>query len=215
VPLADSTGRVSSAAQDLAFFRANYTKLEAMVPMRDGVSLFTVAFVPRPGSAAAAGRTAHPLLLQRTTYSCAPYGPEAWAAPRGPMKTYGREGFIFAQQDVRGRNGSEGEFEHMRPHLASKSSGAEVDESTDTFDTIEWLVNPDNLPSNNGRVGLLGISYPGFFAAAGMIDSHPALRCSSPQAPITDMWLGDDFHHNGCCFLAHTFGFLRAPSWGG
>ena len=169
VPLADSTGRRSSAAEDLTFFRKSFIKLEAMVPMRDGVSLFTVAFIPRPGSAAAGGLAAHPVLLQRTTYSCAPYGSDAWAAPRGPMKTYSREGFIFAQQDVRGRNASEGDFTHMRQHLDSKSSSSDVDESTDTYDTIEWLIN--NISSSNGRVGLLGISYPGFFAVAGMIDS--------------------------------------------
>ena len=98
------------------------------------------------------------------------------------MKTYRREGFIFAQQDVRGRNGSEGAFQHMRPHIARKARG-EVDESTDTWDTVEWLVR--SVPECNGRVGLLGISYPGFYSAAGMIDSHPALKCSSPQVPIS------------------------------
>ena len=168
VPLVDSQGHRSTAADDLKFFRENFTKLEAMVRMRDGVQLFTVVYAPHSGGSEGA---THPILLQRTPYSCAPYGADAWAAPRGPMKTYAREGFIFAQQDVRGRNGSEGEFQHMRPQrggCADKTTGANectasVDESTDTFDTIEWLVR--TVPRNNGRVGLLGISYPGFYAA--------------------------------------------------
>lgn len=170
VPLVDSKGHHSKAEDDLKFFRENYAKQEAMVSMRDGVRLFTVVYVPFSGSEAAAGFSAHPILLQRTPYSCAPYGVDEWAAPRGPMKTYAREGFIFVQQDVRGRNGSEGDFRHMRPHRRGKHFGratAEdalaVDESTDTFDTIAWLVS--TVPRNNGRVGLLGISYPGFYAA--------------------------------------------------
>ena len=182
VPTRDSSGYRSTPDEDLAFFRSNFTKHEHMVPMRDGTRLFTVLFVPKLGSEAGAGGSAFPVLLQRTTYSCAPYGADAWAAPRGPMKTYRREGFIFAVQDVRGRNGSEGTFQHMRPHIARKARG-EVDESTDTWDTVEWLVR--SVPECNGRVGLLGISYPGFYSAAGMIDSHPALKCSSPQAPIS------------------------------
>ena len=182
VPARDSSGYRSTPDEDLAFFRSNFTKHEHMVPMRDGTRLFTVLFVPKLGSEAGAGGSAFPVLLQRTTYSCAPYGADAWAAPRGPMKTYRREGFIFAVQDVRGRNGSEGTFQHMRPHITHKAPG-EVDESTDTWDTVEWLVR--SVPECNGRVGLLGISYPGFYSAAGMIDSHPALKCSSPQAPIS------------------------------
>lgn len=187
VPEVDSRGVRSTAEEDLAFFRHNYAKFEAMVPMRDGIKLFTTVFVPKINSVAADGLGAHPILLQRTTYSCAPYGADAWAAPRGPMKTYAREGFIFVQQDVRGRNGSEGDFEHMRPHCTQVDScNTAIDESTDTFDTIEWLIRA--VPRNNGRVGLLGISYPGFYAAVrtalnpGFLQL-PKLLCCSPVPP--------------------------------
>ena len=109
-------------------------------------------------------------------------------------------------QDVRGRYGSEGEFVDMRPHKPVKSGPRDIDESTDAYDTIDWLVK--NIPNNNGRVGMMGISYPGFYTAAGMIDSHPALKCASPQAPIADWFIGDDFHHNGAFYLADNFGFF-------
>jgi putative CocE/NonD family hydrolase len=122
------------------------------------------------------------------------------------MGSYGREKFIFVFQDVRGRNGSGGEFVHMRPHQPVKSDRVDIDESTDAYDTIDWLVK--NIPNNNGNVGMMGISYPGFYTAAGMIDSHPALKCASPQAPISDWFIGDDFHHNGAFYLPHAFGFL-------
>jgi putative CocE/NonD family hydrolase len=122
------------------------------------------------------------------------------------MQHYAREKFIFVLQDVRGRNGSEGEFVHVRPHQARKSSPRDIDESTDAYDTIDWLVK--NVPNNNGKVGMMGISYPGFYTSAGMIDTHPALKCASPQAPVTDWFIGDDFHHNGTVYLAHAFRFL-------
>lgn len=108
------------------------------------------------------------------------------------------------RQDVRGRYGSEGVFRHMTPHIDDKKASTDVDESSDTFDTIEWLIN--NIPNNNGRCGIMGISYPGFYSAAGMIDNHPALKCASPQAPINDFFVGDDFHHNGAFYLPHAFG---------
>lgn len=122
------------------------------------------------------------------------------------MRFYGREKFIFAFQDVRGRNGSEGEFVHVRPIKPSKPSKADADESTDAWDTIDWMVK--YIPGNNGKVGLSGISYPGFYAACGAIDSHPALKAVSPQAPISDWFIGDDFHHNGTLYLPHGFNFL-------
>jgi hypothetical protein len=186
-------------AADLAYLKEHYTKYEYQIPMRDGVKLFTAAFVPKDTA-----RT-YPMLLQRTPYGLRPYGASNYSTPRGPLKYYAKEGFIFIYQDVRGRNASEGEFLHVRPHRASKGP-KDIDESTDTFDTIDWLIK--QVPLNNGNVGLQGISYPGFYSAAGMIDAHPALKCVSPQAPVTDWFIGDDFRHNGALYLAHAFRFL-------
>ncbi len=185
---------------DQAYIREHYTKYEYKIAMRDGVALFTAVYVPKDASAT------YPILLQRTPYSVRPYGESNFSeSPRGPMKHYAKERFIFAYQDVRGRNGSEGEFVHVRPHRPAKGP-KDIDESTDTFDTIEWLTK--NVPLCNGNVGLLGVSYPGFYSAAGMIDAHPALKCVSPQAPVTDWFIGDDFRHNGAFYLAHSFRFL-------
>jgi putative CocE/NonD family hydrolase len=198
--LADAPPAAESFAADQAYMKEHYTKYEYKIPMRDGVALFTAAYVPKDAS------TSYPILLQRTPYSLRPYGESNYpTSPRGQMKYYAKERFIFAYQDVRGRNASQGQFVHVRPHRAQKGP-REIDESTDTFDTIEWLTK--NVPLNNGKVGLLGISYPGFYAAAGMIDAHPALKCSSPQAPVTDWFIGDDFRHNGALYLAHSFRFL-------
>ena len=205
-PVRDSKGRASTASEDAAWFLGNFTKHEEMVPMRDGVELLTQFFVPKPGAESWTHDSGFPMLLQRTTYSCAPYGLDSYPDPRGPMKSYAREGFIFVMQDVRGRNGSGGAFRHMRPHVSTRATLSDIDESSDTCDTVEWLIN--HVPHSNGRVGILGISYPGFFSAAAMVDSHPALVCASPQAPITDMWIGDDFHHNGALYLTHAFHFI-------
>ncbi|HWL93534.1 MAG TPA: CocE/NonD family hydrolase [Phycisphaerae bacterium] len=180
---------------------ANYTKQEHRVPMRDGVHLLTQVFTPRNTT------EPYPMLMIRTPYSCNPYGETDFPDKLGPQQNYDRERYIFVRQDVRGCFMSEGTFVDMRPHLASKASQQEVDESTDTYDTIEWLVK--NVPNNNGRVGLWGISYPGFYAAAGMIDAHPALKAVSPQAPCGD-WYFDDFHHHGAFFLPHAFGFMSS-----
>ena len=147
------------------------------------------------------------ILSCRTPYSLKPYGEDVSPSPRGPLNYYAKEGFIFALQDVRGRNGSEGTFVHVRPIVEHKSD-KDIDESTDAYDTIDWLVK--NVPGNNGRVGILGISYPGFYAACAMIESHPALKCVSPQAPVGDWFIGDDFHHNGALFLADAFGYLSS-----
>lgn len=179
---------------------ATYSKREYRIPMRDGTLLFTAVYSPRGTS-----RT-YPILLLRTPYSVSPYGPDQFKDDIGPSPRFGQEGYIFAYQDVRGRFMSEGEFINMRPHLSNKSDANDIDESTDTYDTIEWLIR--NVPRNNGRVGMWGISYPGFYAAAGMIDSHPALKAVSPQAPIADWFVGDDFHHNGAFFLFDAFDFF-------
>ena len=185
---------------DQAYVREHYTKFEYEVPMRDGVNLFTAVYQPKDDS------EAYPILLTRTPYSLKPYSVDLYPDPRGPLFHYAEERFIFVVQDVRGRNGSGGEFVHMRPHNPAKSGPHDIDESTDAYDTIDWLVK--NVPNNNAKVGMMGISYPGFYTAAGMINSHPALKCASPQAPISDWFIGDDFHHNGAFYLPHAFNFL-------
>jgi len=187
------------SAQGLEVVKANYTKYEYRIPMRDGVRLFTAVYVPKDEA------EKHPILLTRTPYSCQPYGADQYKGDVGPSAHFGKAGYIVAYQDVRGRWMSEGEFVNMRPQLAERK-GKEIDESTDAYDTIEWLVK--NVPGNNGRVGMWGISYPGFYSAAGMIDAHPALKAVSPQAPVTDWFIGDDWHHNGAFFLPHAFNFL-------
>lgn len=180
---------------------AVYEKREVRIPARDGVRLHTAVFIPRDRS------RSYPILMKRTPYSCGPYGIEKYPDSLGPHRDYEAEGYIFVEQDVRGCFMSEGEFENMRPHQSDKRGAGDIDESTDTWDTIEWLLT--HVPNHNGRVGLWGISYPGFYAAAGMIDAHPSLVAVSPQAPIAD-WYFDDFHHHGALFLPHTFGFFAS-----
>ena len=181
-------------------FEETFTKHEYRIPMRDGVRLFTAVFTPKDRS------TNFPILLQRTPYSVKPYTVDAGRKPGTFPDSYVREKFIFAKQDVRGRYASEGQFVDTRPFLVSKSKPGDIDESTDAYDTIDWLVK--NVPRNNGNVGLQGISYPGFYAAAGMIDSHPALKAVSPQAPCVDFYDGDDVLHGGGFWLIHNFGFV-------
>ncbi|MCH2374587.1 MAG: CocE/NonD family hydrolase, partial [Planctomycetes bacterium] len=178
-------------------FRGHYTKYEYQVLMRDGTKLFTVVYAPKDAS------ERYPIMLQRTPYSVKPYGVDRYKKPAGMELLLAQEGVIFAYQDVRGRMASEGTFVHVRPHIAEKNGPGSIDESTDTYDTIDWLVK--NVPNNNGRVGMRGISYPGFYCAAGMIDAHPALKAVSPQAPVTDWFVGDDWRHNGAFYLAHAF----------
>jgi putative CocE/NonD family hydrolase len=137
-----------------------------------------------------------------------PYGVDRYKDDLGPSPLFGKSGYIFVYQDVRGRWMSEGEFVNMRPYRESKPSTDVIDESSDTWDTIHWLL--DHVEGHNGRVGMWGISYPGFYTAAGMIDAHPALKAASPQAPVTDWFVGDDWHHNGAFFLPHAFNFLAA-----
>ncbi len=184
-----------------SYLEEHYTKTEHMIPMRDGVRLHTAIYAPRDPS------ISYPIILYRTPYSVRPYGEDVYPAssPRGIRMDFVREGFIFVMQDVRGRFMSEGTFTNMTPHIDTKRAETDVDESSDTYDTIEWVL--ENVPNHNGRVGMLGISYPGFYAAAGMIDAHPALVAVSPQAPIAD-WFFDDFHHHGAFFLPHAFNFM-------
>lgn len=187
---------------DKAWLEANYTKYEYRIAMRDGVKLFTSIYAPKDSS------TTYPIWLMRTPYGIGPYGVDVYAEPGRTMRFYGRERFIFASQDVRGRNGSDGVFVHVRPIKPHSSNATDTDESTDTWDTIDWLVK--HVVNNNGRVGLSGISYPGFYAACGAINSHPALKAVSPQAPIADWFIGDDWHHQGALYLPHTFNFMAS-----
>ncbi len=181
------------------YIRANYAKFEYSIPMRDGVKLFTAVYQPNDRS------KKYPIIMMRTPYSITPYGADQYKDRLGPDEAFEKEGFIFVFQDVRGRLMSEGDFVNMRPHNPNKKSNKDIDESTDTYDTIEWLI--DNIDNNNGKVGQWGISYPGFFCSAGMIDTHPALKAVSPQAPISD-WFWDDWHHHGAFILSASFGFF-------
>ncbi|MBI4471160.1 MAG: CocE/NonD family hydrolase [Acidobacteria bacterium] len=185
-------------AQDAYNVPEHYSKSEHMIPMRDGVKLFTIVYTPKDQS------QRYPIMLHRTPYGSPPYGAE-YRRTLGPWPDFAKEGFIFSYQDVRGKFRSEGEFVVMRPIKENKGP-RDTDESTDTYDTIEWLVK--NIPNNNGRVGQWGISYPGTQTVWGMVEAHPALKASSPQAPAIDMFIGDDFHHNGAFRLMYTFSWL-------
>ncbi len=200
-PAAPNSSSPSDAGKERAhFIRAHYRKIEARIPMRDGIKLFTSLYVPTDASAT---RT-YPFLMLRTPYALKPYGTDQYP-DRLASEFIEKEGFIFVRQDVRGRNASEGEFINMRPHNENKGP-KDIDESTDTYDTIEWLTK--HIPEGNGRAGLYGTSYPGFYASAGAIDSHPALKATSPQAPIGDWFIGDDMHRNGAFSLQLAFTFF-------
>src|SRR5262245_60561075 len=188
--------------------KTRYTKQEVEIPMRDGVTLFTSIYAPVDTSRDV------PILIQRTPYDVGPYGPDAYRTSLGPSPAYEKDGYVFVYQDVRGRFRSGGEWMEMRPLLADRR-GPGVDESTDTYDTIAWLLA--HVPHNNGRVGMWGISYPGFYAAAALPGAHPALKAVSPQAPIADLFMGDDSYHNGAFMLAANFSFYTGfyPRTGG
>ena len=192
--------RQAPSADQIAEVKAKYVKREVRIPMRDGAQLFTSVYVPRDTT------RSYPIMMSRTPYSVAPYGDTAYKAALGPSKRFQDEGFIFVYQDTRGRYMSDGTYAFMTPHIEKKTGPKDVDESSDTYDTIEWLLK--NVTPNNGRVGTWGISAPGFFTAAGMVDAHPALKAASPQAPLIDWYQGDDRHHNGALTLAQTFNFL-------
>ena len=195
-------GSVSTLlAQTEAEVKAHYIKSEHQIAMRDGVRLFTSIYTPKDKS------RAYPIMLNRTPYSVSPYGLDEYKTTVGPSELFQKEKYIFVYQDVRGRFMSEGEFVNMRPHNPKKS-GRQIDESTDTYDTIEWLIK--NVPNNNGRAGAWGISYPGFYTTMSIVDAHPALKAASPQAPIADWFIGDDFHHHGTLYLPHAFNFLSS-----
>jgi predicted acyl esterase len=176
--------------------RTHYAKHEYRIPMRDGVALFTSVYTPTDTS------RAYPFLINRTPYGIAPYGPDRFPPRLGPAENFDRAGYIFVFQDVRGRNQSEGDFVDMRPHADDKAPG-HTDESTDTYDTVDWLLT--HVPGNNGKAGIWGMSYPGFYAAASIIDSHPAIKAASPQAPSANLFAGDDAYHGGAFMLTAQF----------
>jgi putative CocE/NonD family hydrolase len=184
------------------YVKAHYTKYEYRIRMRDGKKLFTAVYVPKDAS------QPYPILMERTPYNVSPYGEDQYKKHLGPSDELEKAGYIFVYQDVRGRYLSEGEFIEMRPHLDVKKSPSDVDESSDTYDTIEFLLK--HVANNNGKVGIWGISYPGFYASASIIDSHPALKAASPQAPMTDLFITDDAYHGGAFMLAANFGFYTS-----
>jgi uncharacterized protein len=199
LPVSGQTPSEDETKKQLEYTRAHYTKYDYRIPMRDGVRLFTSVYAPKDTS-----RT-YPMLMMRTPYSVAPYGIDNYRPVVGPSELAEKEGFIMVYQDVRGRYLSEGAFVDVPPRKAHLNGPKDFDESTDTWDTIDWLVK--NVPNNNGKVGTWGISYPGFFAAFGLMNAHPALKAASPQAPMGDVGNGDDAYHNGAFHLAANFGF--------
>lgn len=183
---------------DAEYVKANYTKYEYQIPMRDGKKLFTSVYVPKDQA------KKYPIMMDRTPYSVGPYGADAYKGSLGPSSLFLHDGFIFVYQDVRGRYMSEGIFEEMTPEKEVHKTKNDVDEGTDTYDTIDWLIK--HLPNNNGKVGVWGISYPGFFTTASLLSRHPALAAASPQAPMADLYRDDAFH-NGAFMLVANFGF--------
>ena len=187
------------AAPEEDYVKAHYTKYEYRIPMRDGVHLFTSVYVPKDAS------QSYPFMIDRTPYSVAPYGVDQYKKNLGPSDEFEKAGYIFVYQDVRGRYLSEGKFIEMHPHIDDKKSPQDVDDSSDMYDTLEYLLK--HVPNNNGKAGIWGISYPGFYTSASIIDSHPALKAASPQAPMTNLFMGDDAYHGGAFMLDANFGF--------
>lgn len=203
---ASAARRESSAEPTKSSLREKYTKYEYRIPMRDGVKLFTVLYVPKDSS------QSYPFLMNRTPYGSgvaehgqSHYGVDFYPATLGPSKEFEDSGYIFVDQDVRGRYMSEGKWQEMTPHRKAMLAAGEGVESQDMHDTVTWLLK--NVPGNNGKVGIWGISYPGFYTAASVIDSHPAIKAASPQAPVTDLYMGDDSYHGGAFMLAANFDF--------
>ena len=192
---------ICKAQTDATFVKDNFTKTETNIVMRDGIKLHTVIYIPKDQS------QPYPFLMERTPYSAGPYGDTIMARSLGPNSSLLKEKYIFVTQDVRGRYMSEGTNLEVTPYIANKKSKKDVDESSDTYDTIDWLLK--NIKNNSGRVGLYGISYPGFYATASLPGAHPAIKAVSPQAPVTDEFIGDDANHNGAFFLLDNFSFMN------
>jgi hypothetical protein len=198
-------------SQSVESLKQKYDKREVYITMRDGIKLFTSIYTPKNNS------SAHPVLLNRAPYDIEPGGPEGFNFFTQVYSRYTDDDYIMVFQDVRGKYMSEGEFEDIRPVIPMKRSNMDTDESTDTWDTVDWLIK--NIRNNNGNVGIFGISYPGFYSTMGLINAHPAVKAVSPQAPVTAWFLGDDFHHNGAFFILDCFSFYysngqkhRAPT---
>jgi uncharacterized protein len=192
--------KLTAQNADSIWVRENYYKIERMVAMRDGAKLFTAFYIPKDSA------QKHPILFNRTPYTCQPYGEDKFN-PRLYQSywiNYLKEGYIIAIQDVRGKWMSEGDFVDVRPFNPNKKD-KEFDEASDTYDAIDWMIN--NIPGNNKRVGVFGISYPGFYSTMAALSNHPALKAVSPQAPVTDWFIGDDFHHNGAFMMMDGFNF--------
>jgi hypothetical protein len=194
--------------------KQKYNKQEVYITMRDGIRLFTSIYTPKDTS------IVHPVLLNRTPYNIEPGGSDSYNFFVNLYSRYTQDEYIMVYQDVRGKYMSEGEFEDIRPITPDKKSNKDIDESTDTWDTVDWIVK--NIKNNNGNVGIFGVSYPGFYSTMGIINAHPAVKAVSPQAPVTNWFLGDDFHHNGAFFLLDCFSFYysngrphRVPSRNG
>ncbi len=204
-----AAGQAADAPAAKRNLRATYTKYEYRIPMRDGVKLFTTVYMPKDGA------RAYPFLMQRTPYSAGVevqgelhYGVDWMPQAIGPSTEFEDAGYIFVEQDVRGRYMSQGKWQEMTPHAQARRAVGEGVESQDMHDTVAWLLK--NVPNNNGKVGIYGISYPGFYTSASIIDSHPAIKAASPQAPIADLYMGDDSYHGGAFMLAANFHFYAA-----
>jgi putative CocE/NonD family hydrolase len=184
--------------KDSLYVREHYQKSEYQVPMRDGKKLFTVVYMPKDQS------KTWPILMNRTCYNASSYAD--YKLHGHPSRYLVEDGYILVFQDVRGRYMSEGEFNNMTPNIPGNNpkNKKDIDESSDTWDTIDWMIK--NLKGNNGRVGIYGISYPGFYSAASLPDAHPALKACSPQAPVSDFFF-DDFHHMGAYLQSYTAAF--------
>ncbi|MDP4226691.1 MAG: CocE/NonD family hydrolase, partial [Bacteroidota bacterium] len=185
---------------DAEWVKKNYAKREVMIPMRDGTRLFTAIYEPVSGS------DKHPILITRTPYKAGPYGLEMSSMLWNSWSNYSREGYILIIQDVRGRWMSEGQFVDIRPFNAKKKKKTDVDEASDAYDTVDWLIK--HIKNNNGRVGFIGTSYPGFYAMMAALSNHPAVRAICTGAPVTDWFMGDDIHHHGALMLTDAFHFL-------
>ncbi len=192
--------KLSAQNADSMWVRENYYKTERMITMRDGINLFTAFYIPKDSS------VKHPIIFNRTPYTCQPYGEDKFNTRlyESYWINYLKEGYIIAIQDVRGKWMSEGEYVDVRPFNPNKK-GKEIDEASDTYDAIDWMIN--NIPGNNKRVGVFGISYPGFYSTMAALSNHPALKAVSPQAPVTDWFIGDDFHHGGALMIMDAFNF--------
>ena len=198
---------ITAQNADSVWMVQHYTKKETTISMRDGVKLFVSIYQPKDLS------TKHPILMERTPYSCEPYGKNMiyhfW---ENQLMKYCKKGYIMVKEDVRGRWMSEGVFMDVRPFNPNKKTNKDIDEASDSYDTIDWLVK--NVDNNNGKVGVFGISYPGFYSTMASLSGHPALKAVSPQAPVTDWFVGDDFHHNGAFFQSDAFDFYFGNGFG-